>query len=70
MGNWEDIVIENKFGRAVRTTRIDFRGRVVDVDIVKPRKGDGVVCYAGTAIPIRKATRHEIDGHTDWRPFN
>lgn len=68
-GPWEEIAKRDKFGKAVRTCVIEHKGKLVKADIVKPLHGDGIACYAGTGIAIRKAESKEIDGHTDWRTY-
>lgn len=45
-------------------------GKMIRAELIKPMEGDGTWVYANTGIPIRKATKQEIDTRRTWRPFN
>lgn len=68
--NWEDAAKMCKYGKAVGRFRAEVDGRIQPVDLVKPLGRDGVVCYEGTGVVIRRATTREIDSITRWWTYS
>lgn len=68
--DWEEAAHLSKWNKAIATLYIVHNNTKRRVDLIKPLYGDGVICYEGTTIPIRKAATAEIDRQKNWRPFN
>lgn len=68
--NFYDACDESPFDKSCSSSfPADVGGKVVSVEIIKPRNGDGWLVYKGTGVRIRKATSREIEGATYWKRY-
>lgn len=70
--DWEEPARADRSDKAVSAP---FRmrlsgGKVVKAEIVKPLHGDGMIYYAGSKYPIRRAKPAEVDRIRRWKTFS
>lgn len=67
--SFDEACEESVRGQAVAKIVVNYKGGPHKAEIVKPRNGDAMIHFYHSAIPIRKATAHEVDSVKQWSPY-